>query len=232
MPDWTTTRGPITPPTKPHYPKDSDATVRQWASYLNYQSAIDTLDEIKDELFGNADQVDSLAYQWAQNQVMNNDQTNIQTATNNLAGNWQGPAYEQYTTFTSAVTSTLGQNQQAMGSIGNTLGNCVSIVYQTYASAINFIGSCAGALAPLAVEAPWLAVPGVDIVDAGVMYQQASNALGQFVTNVSTLIGGAVTQIGQYKQDGVMFASASNSYKAPAAPGQLMGDPAKWHEEK
>lgn len=85
MPDWTGTQGPFTPPAEPIYPQDNGNTVRQWANYLNYQSAIDTLNEIKNDLFGNADQVDSLAYGWAQNQVMNNDQTNIQAATNNLA---------------------------------------------------------------------------------------------------------------------------------------------------
>lgn len=223
----------FTPRRKVQYPQDNDQLIRQWASYplIGDQEAIKTLDTIRNLVFGNADEVDKLAYFWSQCQVMNDTYTSIQQANNSLSGNWQGPAKQQYDTFASGVQGVAKGNQSAMGSMGNTLGNCVAQVYQTYGNCISAMASCAGTITKITVEAGLSFIPVVgQILDADAIHSLI-DVLGNFVSSVDSLIGQSVAQIGSYKQNGVLFQTASSAFLAPAAPGQRIGDPGSWQQE-
>lgn len=225
--------GGFKPRQKAQYSEANDQIIRQWASYplIGDQDAIKALDTIKNAVFGNADKVDALAYSWSQCQVMNDTYSSIQQANNSLSGNWQGPAKQQYDTFASGVQGVAKGNQSAMGGIGNTLGNCVAQVYQTYGNCIGAMASCAGTLTKIAVEAGLSFIPVVgEILDADAI-RQLIGVLGDFVSSVDSLIGQSVAQIGSYKQNGVLFQTSASAFLAPAAPGQRIGDPHSWQQE-
>ncbi|MGW4527570.1 hypothetical protein [Amycolatopsis sp. NPDC004378] len=220
------------------YPVDNDKLVRNWAQmwFIGNDDAVSTLDRIRDEMFGNADQVYALAEQWVANPVMSADKQSITTATVNLAGYWQGPAAESFNTWVGSngggVLSVFESNGSAMTDIGTTLGNCAAAVYETYGNAINAIGQCAGALAGIATDLMLTPVPIIgEIADADAV-DKVSSALDTFVTAVAGFVADAVKQIGVYKAQGVtVTAAANNGFTAVPPPGTLLGDPDKWWRE-
>ncbi|NBH05482.1 hypothetical protein GTY80_19775 [Amycolatopsis sp. SID8362] len=220
------------------YPVENDKLIRHWANewYIDNGDAISTLNRIRDELFGNADQVHALAEQWAANTVIASGKQSITTATTNLAGYWQGPAAESFGSWVGSngggVLSVFESNGAAMTDIGTTLGNCAAEVYNTYGNAINAIGQCAGALAGIATDVAFNLVPGLNVLADIDIVDKVSSALDTFVTAVAGFIADAVKQIGAYKAQGVTVTAAANyGFTAVPPPGALVGYPDKWWME-
>lgn len=220
------------------YPVENDKLIRKWAQdwRIDNDDAVSTLNRIRDELFGSADQVHALAEQWATNTVMSSGKQSITTATTNLAGYWQGPAAESFNVWVGSngggVLSVFESNSAAMTDVGTTLGNCAAEVYNTYGNAIDAIGQCAGALAGLVTDLAFAAVPGLDLIAGIDVVDKVSDALDTFVTAVGGFIAEAVKQIGAYKAQGVtVTAAANNGFTAVPPPGTLLGVPDKWWME-
>ena len=224
--------------TRQPYPVDNDKLVRHWAQmpFIGNDDAVSTLNQIRDEMFGNADLVYALAEQWVSNTVMSSGKQSITTATTNLAGYWQGPAADSFNTWVGlngvGVLSVFESNGGAMTDIGTTLGNCAAEVYNTYGNAINAIGQCAGALTGIVTDLVLTPVPIIgEIADADAI-DKISSALDTFVSAVAGFVADAVQQIGIYKEQGLMLTGAANNgFTAVPSPGTLLGDPGKWWME-
>jgi hypothetical protein len=211
-------------PTKAPYPEDSDKIVRENAQ-LYHPEAIGTLDAIRNQLFGNSDKVYDFALAWGTNKVMSNDRTEIQAATNNLAGYWSGRACDQYNTFASAATGVMATNQQQIGYICNTLGDCVALVYDTYASGIKLVGHTAQSIASCALGAVLAPVPGVG---EAAMIVIVIRLLSDFMGNFTDLFAEAETTMGGYAKEGAYFVGYASSYAAPAGGTNVLDQTDGW----
>jgi hypothetical protein len=119
-----------------------------------------------------------------------------------------------------------------MGTIANTLGSSVQTVFSTYASAIGFIGKCVANLGELgawaAIAAATAEIPGVDVVTAAALANKILDTLVTFVKDVTTLISDAVTQIGQYKAQGIAFAVQGDQFQHPELVPDATGHTGEW----
>ena len=225
-----TNPGGGSPPSKPAYPDDHDKTIRQYAGLpmIGDQDAINMLNTIKNELFGNADKVYTLGKTWENYLALGTQAYNIQAATNNLSSDWSGDAKTQFDTFNSGVLSTLNKDDAVIKAIGNTLSACASQVYTTYANAIKEMADCVNSLAKagLAVGFSWVPWVG-EALDAGAV-AYLWNALDAFVKGVEGLIADSITQIGQLKVNGTNFVGQAELFAAIAAPGDKMGITDDW----
>src|SRR5437016_10054698 len=142
---------------KDPYPEQADQKIRQVASKFSVissdaQQVIQTLDMIKNELLGNSEAAQRLAQDWTDCNVMSDSSKELQDAMHNLAGRWQGAAFQQYSAYSSDVVATLNNNQSTMGNIATALAHCVALVFSTYSSAIKLILNCAADLASLELD--------------------------------------------------------------------------------
>lgn len=216
------------------YPEQADQQIRVYANavppYISNagKQAIRMLDLIKNETFGNADKVELLANEWAQCNVMSDSAREFQDATNNLVGYWEGPASQQYIQYSGSATATMNANQAAMHGVATTLANCVKTVYDTYSLALQYIGNCAGDIVGLGGYGVLAAIPGVDIVSIPALIIKVVDTLSNFVKNVTSLVSGAVSQIGSYQSGDTSFLASGNSFRAPNEPGGELGHTNSW----
>lgn len=218
---------------KAPYPEHADQEVRKAASFVPWDlGVVRTLDMVKNELFGNAEKAEQLARQWAECTVMADSREDIQNAKTNLAGLWEGPAYQQFDQYTGSVVLTLNNDHATVTEVGKTLGDIVQVVYETYADAIRFVGNCAADLAGLGgygvLAASTVAVPGVDLVTAGVFLTKLIDTLSAFVKNVDELVSASVSKVGTYKSSATSLQASANSFQAPSSPGGEVAHSASW----
>lgn len=221
------------PLAKAPYPEDADHKIRTAAGLVFYDAPAQTLDLIKTQLFGSADRAESKAQGWATSTVMSDSRTEIQTAKDNLSAYWEGGAFNSFNSYASSVVGILDGDQSTMGNVSSVLGNCIATVYQTYASAISFIGKC---LADLFSAGAWVAValatseiPVVDVLTGAAALNKLIDVLTSFVKNVTDLLSSATGQIGQYRAQGLSFQRYGSEFKVPEQPGGSMGDVGGWH---
>lgn len=207
-------------------PKDAVDTVRQYGT-VYHPEAVTVLDQILGPLFGNATKVYDLALSWGTNQVMSNDRTEIQTATNTMAAYWGGRAADQYNTFESAAVGVMATNQQQIGYICNTLGDCVALVYDTYASALKFIGQCAHDLTSAATNPENALIPVPGVGEAVVVITWV-NILNDFVNNYNQMMAEALSTMGSYAKEGTYFIGYASSYAAPAGGADALDQTDGW----
>lgn len=215
------------------YPERADQEIRKAASFVPWDlGVVRTLDMIKNELFGDAEKAEQLARQWAQCTVMANSREEIQNAKTNLAGLWEGPAYQQFDQYAGSVVLTLNNDHAAVTEVGKTLGDIVQVVYDTYADAIRFVGNCAADLGGLGgyglLAVSTAAVPGVDIVTAGVFLTKLIDTLSGFVKNVDDLVSASVSKVGNYKSSATSLQASANSFQMPSRPGGEVAHSASW----
>jgi hypothetical protein len=214
------------------YPDDADGRVRRAAEYVEYKAAIKALDTIKNELFGNAERAAQISGLWHDDKTMIEGKNRLNYAKDHLASYWRGPAYNAFNSYTGNVVGVLDKDAVAMGNIATTLGSSVQTVFSTYASAIGFIGKCVANLGELgawvAIAAATVEVPGVDLITAAALANKILDALVTFVKDVTTLISDAVTQIGQYKAQGIAFAVQGSQFQYPELVPDSTGHAGEW----
>ncbi len=211
------------------YPEDADRKIREAANKYNHPDVIQTLDKMKNELFGNAERVNALAQAWASNPSVGDSQLAIQTATENLAGYWSGPAFSQFSAYSTDVTGALGSDQSAMASMGTALGGCVSIVYNTYAAVIRLIGNTAADIVNAGVSIGVSLIPGIGEFELSNAIQAITDLLTNFVRNCTELLSSAVEQFGQYKDAAVGFRASAAGFKQLTPLPDQIGNPGSWH---
>lgn len=229
----TPTYTPVQHTGKPPYPQDADEKIRRAAKIVFYDAPIQTLDMIKTQLFGSSEKAEQIANDWGQNTVMNDSKTEINTAKDNLAAYWEGPAYNAFNSYAGNAVGVMDKDLATMGTIATTLGQSVATVYQTYASAITFIGNCAADLGKAGIyvllAAGTIEIPILGEIDAALAAKQVLDALQSFVKNVTALISSATTQIGQYKSQGISFANLGQQFQNPEPLPEAPRHVGEWH---
>lgn len=224
---------PLADLAKAPYPMEADREIRQAAALVPWDlGVIKTLHLIRTQLFGDAEKAQRIAHEWAQCGVMADSREEIQNAKNNLAGLWEGAAFQQFDQYSGSVVVALNTNHSAVAGIGRTVGEFVEIIYDTYAAALKFMGDCAAELGGLmgygGLMAATLLVPGVDLVTAGVFLTKLIDTLSSFVKNVNNLIVDAISKVGTYKTSATSLRASANSFQVPSIPGGEVGHTSSW----
>jgi hypothetical protein len=222
--------------TAPPYPDKADALIRGVAHQVEFRdiaNLVKVLDEVKNQLLGNAERVEQLAHQWVRDTTMNDGKQELGDMKGKLASYWSGPACDAFTSYTDGVSSNLDMNGPQIAKMGETLAAAVETVFNTYASAIEFIGTCAADLVKLGVNtgifAATVEVPGLDILTGAEWIQTVVDTMAAMIQNVTSLIARATEQIGQYKSQAVGFAAAANQFQVPQSPPESATHVGLWH---
>lgn len=108
----------------------------------------------------------------------------------------------------------------------------MATVFSTYASAITLIGNTVANLANLgawtAIAVATAEVPGLDLITATALADKIMDTLTAFIKDVTALVSGAVTQIGQYKSQGISFANQATQFQHPELLPGAVGHTGEW----
>lgn len=221
---------------KPQYRDDWDHTVRSTAQKVNHQSALQWLDEIKNDFFGNSDKVLHTASSIAGNKTLGTLGQDVDGATATLSGYWEGGAANAYKSYAGNVSGVLKGNQAQVANIANGLGACVSVIYELYAQGIKLIGHTANDITTFALQAG-IEIGGGGPIGALWAAKQLIGLLNGFVNSAVDLLASGVSAVGRDAATGINFQAYSSQYYIPNNPAQNtgnppMGDPGLWQPIK
>jgi len=201
------------------YPEESDEMIRQVAHLVFDNAAVKALDTIRNELLGNIERAAQVADAWARNETMNNAKLEVNAMRDDLASYWKGPAYNAFSLYAGNVVGVIDKDLALMGTMSTTMGTAVTTVYNTYSSAIALIGKCAISLGSFQIwgmiGAASALIPGVDVITTGALIYKIVDVLEDFAKAANDLISSAVTQIGQYKAQGLAFTNLAAQFQQP-----------------
>lgn len=214
------------------YPHDTDKKIRDTAAYVQYDAVAQILDMIRDDLCGNAARAEGLANDWGLNATMNDAKVDLNDMRNNLASYWRGPAFNAFNLYSANAAGVMDKDLAVMGDVSKTLGTAISTVYDTYASAIKFMGNCVASLSSAGIWAviavATIPIPGVDVLTASAAVNKTIEVLTNFIKDVTALVSDATTQIGKYKSEGVSFANQGTQFQHPEPLPSSAGHTGEW----
>jgi hypothetical protein len=224
-------------PTIPHhivlpYPEGSDKKIRTAAALVEYEAVSKMLTLIKNELLGNEVRAEGLAREWANDARMVDAKGDLNSMKYSLSRCWRGPAFNAFNLYTIDAVGIMDKNAGAMDKIATTLASLMEIVYDTYAKALTCIGNCAAAISNLGlsmgIAAATAPVPGLNVlVSAGVL-NKISDTLATFMQEMTALIAAAISQMGQYKAQGISFVSQATQFQVPEAVPNGTNQASQW----
>ncbi|WP_328617774.1 hypothetical protein OHS18_17570 [Amycolatopsis sp. NBC_00355] len=235
---WTT--GPPAPATPPQagmpYPVDSDATIRYWAEFIGAHGIVTLLDKLRVFIAGDIGKVLRLADRFAKESSLSDAAKQLTDAKLTLAKAWHGDAAGQFNEYAGNAVTVLGQNQNSLISLTNTMSSIAQTIIDTYKNLLTTIGKCAINLAQLggkigiavaeSTALPPLAVIGFkDVADA------INSAFATFWTDCLTLLGGLMTDIGKQIGDRLQLTVIEANFATLPDVGDSRGvidDPARW----
>jgi hypothetical protein len=214
------------------YPVDSDKKIRYAAGLVEYEAVSQMLDKIKNDLLGNAVRAEGLAREWANDARMIDAKGHLNSMKYTVSRCWQGPAFNAFNQYTIDAVGIMDKNAGGMDKIATTLGSVVQIVYDTYAKALTCIGNCAAALANLGLAVgiafATAEVPVVNVLTSAAVLNKISDTLAAFMKEVTALIAAAITQMGQYKAQGISFVSQGTQFQIPEAVPDGTDQASQW----
>ncbi|WP_410656332.1 WXG100 family type VII secretion target [Amycolatopsis sp. lyj-112] len=193
----------------PEYPFAADQKIRDFAGLplVGRSDVFRMLDDIRTRLLGNAVGIQEIASRFASNATIQDAHDDIGTAVQALAGTWTGRAADQFVAHAANVTNALKSEQEAVAGISGVMAGIASKVIETYASAITFLGECAGELAKIDLKALVAAltsvIPGVNLITFADVIDSVIEALGELVKKILSLFGEAIKTIGGFQESAV-----------------------------
>jgi hypothetical protein len=214
----------MTNPTVKHRPKaewpSAEANkVLGDAILIGHDKAINTVEIIRDQLFGNADKMEDLATIWGHDKTMTTSRDEIDVALENVDAYWQGGGFEAFSRYSLSTSTKFTTNESKMNDIAEVLGECVKIVYNTYSYAIELIGDCANALHELSPA---------DFIPGAGQALKIWNALNDFVKAWNDLYAKSVREMGNLITGKLKLSQLANDFEDLRAPGDGAGDPDRW----
>jgi hypothetical protein len=214
------------------YPTSSDAKIRRAAQLAQYEAPVKALDTIKNELLGNAVRAEGLARSWADDATMTEAKGHLNSMKYALSSYWRGPAFNAFNAYTIDAVGIMDKDLAVMGTVATTLGSAVTTVYDTYAKALTFIGNCAAAITNLGlaigIAFATAEVPVVNVLTSSAVLNKISDTLAAFVKEVTALIAAAITQMGQYKAQGISFVSQGTQFQRPEPIPTAVSHTGQW----
>jgi hypothetical protein len=212
----------MTPPNGPTtelpYPYDSDEAIRKAADRVGFEAAKVTLDKVK-TWCGDAASVARIGGYWGDDTTMNDCKLALNGMRDDLSAYWKGPAYNAFSTYTINAVGVMDKDLATMGTMATTIGTSVTTVFSTYSTAITFVGNTAASLGSaglwgvIGAATSW--IPGVNVVTASAVLAKIIDVLKDFVKDVTKLIADGVTQMGQYKAQGLSYVNQATQFQHP-----------------
>lgn len=216
----------------PPYPVGSDKKIRSAAALVEYDAVSKMLTLIKTELLGNEVRAEGLAREWANDARMIDAKGDLNSMKYSLSRCWRGPAFNAFNQYTIDAVGIMDRNAGGMDTIATTLAGLMKIVYDTYATALTCIGNCAAALGNLGlsigIAAATAPVPGLNVLVSAEVLNKISDTLAAFMKEVTALISAGVTQMGQYKAQGISFVSQATQFQMPEAVPNGTNKASQW----
>ena len=195
------------PPPKPApapqpYPDEADGKIRRIAELLGRGEIIQLLEDVRNKLLGNAIQVQNMAMDFAKNHTLADASDDIDNAVQAVSGTWSGRGAAQFNTYAGNVGKALDGQQDVIAGMSGILSGIAACVIETYAKAIEFIGTCAVELGKLGyktiVAIVTSAIPIVDVFTSKDVIDAVVDAFATLVTSVNGLFSQALTTLGDF----------------------------------
>ncbi|MEV7552968.1 hypothetical protein AB0N89_25445 [Amycolatopsis sp. NPDC089917] len=223
----------------PEYPQVADAKIREFANlpFIGRPDILHLLDDVRDKLLGNPNRMQEMIHRFATSRAMRDAYDDVGKAVQSLAGTWSGRAADQFTTYASSVTNSLEKEQEAVASVSEVLSDVRQIIVETYAKAIEFLGTCAGRLATIDVKALLAAVasvvPGLNAIMWSDVIDTIIEAFGTLVESFVGLLASAAEQMGKFFGAAVGFEQiGTNFIEIPDLPSNSgMDNQKQWKIE-
>ncbi|MCR6481239.1 hypothetical protein M8542_00245 [Amycolatopsis sp. OK19-0408] len=184
------------------YPEDADAKVRQIAEIFGRNDILRLLDDMRVKLLGDVLSVQKLAEQFAAVSTLADAKADVGGAVQAVSGTWSGRAAGQFGAYTTRVSEALDKQNTAVGAVSAILTDVTNLVVDTYASAIKFLGTCAGELAKFDLKAIVAAltsvIPIVDVFTTSDLIDTVVEAFGTLVKDFVDLLADANDRMGEF----------------------------------
>ncbi|WP_410626257.1 WXG100 family type VII secretion target [Amycolatopsis sp. cmx-8-4] len=201
---WTTdSPAPVTPPQAGMpYPTDSDEKIRYWAEFIGAQGIVTLLDKLRVFIAGDIGKVLQLADRFANESALSDAAKQLSEAKLSLSKAWHGDAADQFSDYAGNAVTVLGQNQNSLISLTNTMSAIAQTIIDTYKNLLTTMGKCAINLAQLGGKigiavAESTAVPPLAVIGFKDVADAINSAFATFWTDCLTLLGGMMTDIGK-----------------------------------
>lgn len=235
---WTT--GPPAPVTTPQaglpYPTDSDATIRHWAEFIGAHGIVTLLDKLRVFVAGDIGKVLRLADRFANESSLSNAANQLSDAQLTLSKAWHGDAADQFGTYAGKAVTILGQNQNSLISLTNTMSAIAQTIIETYKTLLTTIGKCAINLAQLGGKigiaiGVSTAMPPLAVIEFKDIADAVNSAFATFWTDCLTLLGGLMTDIGKQLGNRLQLSVIEANFATLPDVGDsndVIDDPARW----
>lgn len=152
-----------------------------------------------------------LAMDWGTEQAVPSGVANdLTTQLASLSTYWDGGAFSAFNIYADRMIGACDATAEKMGEVALLLTNAITLVHDTYASAIGYLIKSAGACVGMFRPDEWPSV------------------LADLVANVGDLIDRAITTMGGYRADAVSFNVVAAGFPAPAELPPEVADPGSW----
>jgi hypothetical protein len=215
------TQSPVKHRNKAEWPSAESRKVLSDAMMVGHDEAIEVVTKIRDELFGNADKMDTLATKWGQDKTMIKSKDDIDDALERLSGYWQGGGFDSFSRYSLKTSGKIADNESQMNGISDVMANCVGHVYNTYGMAIRLLSTCAHDLNSLGIE---------HLAPVVGQLAKVLNTLNDFVKAWYDLLADAVDYMGQLMKEKASLGKYASDFVEVKEPGA--DDPDKDHPSK
>ncbi|MEV6873917.1 hypothetical protein [Amycolatopsis sp. NPDC051128] len=185
------------------YPEDADAKVREIADIFGRNDILRLLDDMRNKLLGNAVGVQELAERFAAVGTLVDAKADIGGAVQAVSGTWSGRGAGQFGAYTTRVSEALDKQNSAVGAVSSILTDMTNLVVDTYASAIQFLGTCAAELAKIdakvLIALLTAVIPIVDVFTAKDVIDTVIEAFGALVKDFVDLLAEAGKKMGEFR---------------------------------
>jgi hypothetical protein len=173
--------------------------------------------------------------EFAENHSLGDAGEDIDKAVLAVAGTWSGRAASQFTTYAGDVAKALEAQQGVVANMSGILSGIAGCVIETYAKAIEFIGTCAVELGKVGYKAIVAAVtslvPIVDIFTSKDVVDAVVDAFATLVKSVNDLFAQAQRTLGGFTDSAIKLTQGKTNFPdIPEMPGNSgMDDQRQWH---
>ncbi|WIX76962.1 WXG100 family type VII secretion target [Amycolatopsis carbonis] len=229
---------PPGPPAQPKpYPEEADGKIRKIAELFDRGDILQLLEDVRNNLLGNAVQVQNLAMEFAKNHTLADAGDNIDEAVQSVSGTWSGRAADQFATYASRVGKALEGQQNVVAGMSGVLTDIAGCVIETYSKAIEFIGACAVELGKLGyktiIAAVTSVIPIADIFTSKDLIDAVVDAFATLVESIVGLFAQARDTLGGFKQKAIALVQGNTDFPdIPELPGSSgIDDEKQWRVE-
>jgi hypothetical protein len=203
-------QSPVKHRNKAEWPSAEANKVLGDAIMVGHDSAVRTVGIIRDELFGNASKMEDLAHAWGRDKTMTSSKDEIDKALRNMSAYWQGGGFTAFRGYSKDISGYMDENEGIMNRISGIMGDCIELVYDTYANALELIAKCAHSLTSLSIA---------DLVPGAGQILKIMDVLNDFVKAWSELFAASVRQMGQLMNKKTTLETLAGDFRGLTAPG-------------